>query len=47
MVTAAESEAVAAMLADGRFEILPGARHPLDLVDPAMLAGRLEKWLSV
>lgn len=42
MVSAAESEQIAALLPAGRFELLAACKHPFEQVDLAALARRLE-----
>jgi len=44
MVTLAESQQAAAALPQGRFEILPGAKHAIEQVDQALLAMRLNAY---
>lgn len=46
MVTREESEQVAAWLPNGRFEVLPGVKHPFEQVDQKMLAGWLRECLG-
>lgn len=46
MVTREESTQVAAWLPNGRFELLPGVKHPYEQVDQKMLAGWLTECLD-
>ncbi len=46
MVTPEESRAAAGALPDGRFEILPGCKHPIEQVDVVLLAERLQEFFA-
>ncbi|MBL7796053.1 MAG: alpha/beta hydrolase [Saprospiraceae bacterium] len=46
MVTREESEQVVEWLPNGRFEVLPGVKHPFEQVDQKMLAGWLQECLG-
>lgn len=46
MVAETESRAAAEMLPAGRFDILPGSKHPIEQVDVVLLAARLQDFFS-
>jgi pimeloyl-ACP methyl ester carboxylesterase len=46
MVTKEESAAAAATLTNGHLEIIPGARHPIEQVEPELLAKHLKEIIS-
>ncbi len=46
MVSREESEQVADWLQNGRFEMLPGVKHPFEQLDQKMLAGWLKECLA-
>jgi pimeloyl-ACP methyl ester carboxylesterase len=46
MVSEAESRAAAENLPAGRFDILPGCKHPIEQVDVVLLAARLQDFFS-
>lgn len=46
MVTLVESQQTATALANGRFEILPGTKHPIEQVDPKILAAGISDALQ-
>lgn len=46
MVGAEESREMARKLPQGRFEVLPGVKHPFEQVDSAQLARWLKMWLD-